>query len=148
MKKCIALLLIIAFTAFSNLMAQHTEGGVVGFSCSFVGKPSLLVMKMSKLALKSKYDTIRQKLVKGSIGEKYLAIVLCETFVEKNEIVLTTVERKIIEDSYCSRAKLSICAGCTMFRPVTISELLNQTSAHDFGVRTRQWAKSMVQGHL
>lgn len=148
MKKCIALLLIIFFTVFSNLLAQHNEGGVVGFSCSFVGKPSLLVMKMSKLALKSEYGAIRGKLIKGSMGEKYLAIVLCETLERKNKITLTTVEKKVIRDAYHSHAKISICSGCSMFRTASISELLNQTSINHFGGQVRKWANGLTRQHF
>lgn len=133
---------------FSNLAAQHTEGGVIGFSCSFVGKPSLLVMKMSKLVSKSQYEMIRKKLFKGSMGEKYLAVILCESLVKNNKIVLTAVERKIMEDSYRSHARVSICSGCAMFQTVPISELLNQTSIYHFGGRARKWAKSVILGHI
>lgn len=144
MKKYIALLLTIAFTAFSNLVAQHTEGGVVGFSCSFIGKPSLLIMKMSKLASKTQYGTIRKKLIKGNMGEKYLAILLCETLASENKIILTAVERKLIEDAYHSHARVSICAGCAMFQTMSISELLNETSIRHFGGRARKWAKNVI----
>lgn len=144
MKKILVLFLTIALTGFSNLRAQHTEGGVVGFSCSFVGKPSLSVMKMSKLASKSQYDKIKRKLVKGSMAEKYLAVILCETLVKENRIVLTAIERKIIEDSYHSNVRVLICAGCTMFQTASISELLNQTSINYIGGNARTWAERIV----
>ena len=144
MKKIKVLFLILVFTTAYSASAQSHEQGMVGFSCSFAGTPSLLVMKMSKLASKSKYEELRRKLVEGNTGEKYLAIILCETLEEKNEITLTTVEKAIIEDSYHSYARVSICAGCTMFQAVSLSELLNQTSSNHFGGRARKWAKGVL----
>lgn len=146
MKKIIVLFLTITVTAFSNLVAQHSENGVVGFSCSFFGKPSLSVMKMSKLVSKSQYDKVKGKLVKGSMGEKYLAIILCETLVEENKIMLTETEKNIVKASYFSKARVPICAGCTMFQTVSMSELLNRTSVDYFGGRARKWAKSVING--
>jgi len=145
MKKNIALLLTIVFAVFTNLVAQHTEGGTVGFSCSFVGRPSFSVLKMSKLASHAKFNRIRRKLVKGSTAEKYLAIILCETLVARNKIVLTDAELKIIEDSYGSSTKISICQGCTMFQTVSISELLAQISSNHIGGRARKWAKRVTR---
>ncbi|MFD2588921.1 MULTISPECIES: hypothetical protein [Flavobacteriaceae] len=141
MKKIITLFLVVLFTVTCRVSAQNQEGGMIGFSCSFIGKPSLLVRKMSKISLPSQYKDLKKLLIYGDNAERYLSVVLFEALIAKNKIVISEAEKDTITILYQSKAMLSICSGCALFKRVTISELLN---GNYIDKQAREWAKRIV----
>jgi len=142
MKKIITLFLVVVFTVTCRASAQNNkEGGMVGFSCSFFGKPSPLVRKMSKYSLSFQYKGLKKLLIDGDNAERYLSVILYEALIDTNKIILTKVERSTIEKLYSSNAMVSVCSGCTLFKKFSISELLNGNHIDD---EARKWAKRIV----
>ena len=140
MKKIIVLFLMVVNTVSWKTAAQDNEGDMVGFSCSFIGRPTPLVIKMTKFASPSKHKKLKKLLLQGNSAEQYLAVVLYEALIDANKITLTTAERNTIEKLYRTNATVRICSGCTFLKNVSISELLNGN--HNY--QARKWAKRIA----
>lgn len=145
MKKNIALYLIIPWIILSNVNAQDTYGGLVGFSCSITGAPSVTVRKMSKLVLESKYEVIKELLINGNSAERYLSVILCETLQSRHIVYISQNENEVIQRLYNSDVRIQVCSGCTLFKTFSFSELLQGIVGKDFRNQTRKWAQRIVK---
>lgn len=145
MEKNITIFLIITWSFLFHLNAQNSKGGLVGFSCSITGTPSVTVRKMSKLVLESKYEIIKKLLTNGNSAERYLSVILCETLQSKRMFYISQNENEVIQRLYNSDARIQVCSGCTLFKTFSFSELLHGIAGKDFRNQTRKWAQRLVE---
>tara|TARA_R110001583_G_scaffold60219_8_gene179034 strand:+ start:1648 stop:2094 length:447 start_codon:yes stop_codon:yes gene_type:complete len=145
MKKIIILFLFQLVSMAYVSFGQDYGSDLVGFSCSITGKPTLLVTKMTKLAVNSNYKGLKTLLLYGNDGERYLSAALCEALQARNIIVFTQAEKNCIEKLYHSDAVVPICSGCTVFKQVSMSQLLNGISDDQIDTLTRKWAKILSE---
>ncbi|QCX38348.1 hypothetical protein FF125_07850 [Aureibaculum algae] len=126
----VSLLILLILGYATTLEAQNSNriNPTLGFSCSFVGKPTAVVIKISELIENSHYDSIKDLLHTGNAAEKYLAVLLCEKLMQEKKIALTISEKKTIRALYQSKETVTICSGCTYFKKTTLHALLTRES--------------------
>lgn len=120
-----------------NVEAQD----LVDFSCSFTGKPTELVKKISKLSSPVQQKKLKLLLMSGTTEEQYLSILLYEVLINKNRIRITKSENDKILELYKSKEMVKVCSGCTLFLKYPMDELLQ---GKYIGNQARKWARKML----
>tara|TARA_B100000949_G_scaffold181869_1_gene163105 strand:- start:4185 stop:4691 length:507 start_codon:yes stop_codon:yes gene_type:complete len=144
------LLLIISFVFWfliSGMKHGYTQNAqeqrsVIGFHCSFFGRPTKLVLEMELAIKRSEHEKIRKLLFSNDTGKRYLAVVLCEALEEQKVIKLTNLEKLYVKGLYDSESEVSFCAGCAFFESHSFRDLLGEHTR--FGEEARKWAFKKV----
>lgn len=137
----VGVLLVLVNLGFINAQTTDYFSGTIGFSCSFVGKPTYVVEKMHKYIKASQYDKIEQLLDSPNTAERFMAVVVCEELLFSGKLSLTKDQKRTMEELYSSESKVSICLGCTFFESATIKDLLNNFDDYNMGRKARSWVK-------
>ncbi len=98
----------------------------LGFGCSFDGRPTKSVSKITKPFLNKDFDKIRATLNSELPADQFLAVILLEQLNNKKELELSNSEIERINEIKSSTEIIPVCAGCTYWMEHPLSELLNK----------------------
>ncbi|WP_396591260.1 hypothetical protein [Allomuricauda sp. R78024] len=141
MKYQIGLLFVLINLGFINAQITDYFSETIGFSCSFVGKPTYVVKKMHQYISASRYDEIGQLLYSHNTAERIMAVIVYEELMFSGKLTLRRDQKKTIRELYRSESKVSVCSGCTFFGLATVKDLLNNIDTYGIGRKMRLWVK-------
>lgn len=130
MKRTAFRLIVLFF--FSNVcFAQESidKDALVGFGCFYEGTQSKTVEKVTKKLKNRNYKAISKMLVSENNAERYMAVITLENLVVLEMYVLTTTERKMIEEIKQSNELVSVCSGCMYFAEVSLNEIFSEENS-------------------
>jgi hypothetical protein len=123
MKRCFVL--VILFVSLASFSQKQETKEVFGYSCSYSGSETEVVIRFAKFLYDKKYKAIREALFSKEPAENFIAVVICKRLEHKKLIKLTEKEIAKIAELYRSKKKVIVCGGCTYSGEIELTKMFN-----------------------
>jgi hypothetical protein len=141
MKAGVTLIFLYCLTCLLNAQDKGDEKEIVGFACSYSGRPTKPVIKVAKMLQAKKYKEVASLLSSENQAEKYLAVISVEKLAAIGKYELSDTEKILISKARSSHKVVLICSGCTYFDKVSLMKML----ADDNFLGSKFWIEEVIK---